>query len=320
MSAATQYDVFNGDADGLCALHQLRLAQPVESILVTGVKRDIQLLDKVECVPGDRVTVLDISLDVNLAALKRILEQGGEVDFFDHHAAQHAFAHPGLDLHWDEAPDVCTSLLVDRHLQGKYRLWAIAAAFGDNLTNVASRLARQAGLLESAAAQLAELGSLLNYNAYGESLDDLLIAPAQLYRELQPFANPFDFIEHGLAFSKLRHSHAKDMAAMSELKPAWQQSNGIVYLLPNRPWARRISGLLANQLQQDAAGKAIAVMTEKSDASYVASIRSPDPERKPASVFCSGFSSGGGRRAAGGINSLPADRLQEFVSKFFDYF
>ena len=22
------YDVFNGDADGLCALHQLRLAQP----------------------------------------------------------------------------------------------------------------------------------------------------------------------------------------------------------------------------------------------------------------------------------------------------
>jgi hypothetical protein len=40
-----QIDVFNGDADGICALVQLRLAQPVQSKLVTGVKRDIQLLE-----------------------------------------------------------------------------------------------------------------------------------------------------------------------------------------------------------------------------------------------------------------------------------
>lgn len=30
----THYDVFNGDADGLCALHQLRLADPVDAVLV----------------------------------------------------------------------------------------------------------------------------------------------------------------------------------------------------------------------------------------------------------------------------------------------
>jgi len=51
-------DVFNGDADGICALHQLRLAEPVESTLVTGVKRDINLLQKVEAGQGDRVTVV----------------------------------------------------------------------------------------------------------------------------------------------------------------------------------------------------------------------------------------------------------------------
>ena len=39
----TAYDVFNGDADGLCALQQWRLADPAPSTLVTGVKRDIQL-------------------------------------------------------------------------------------------------------------------------------------------------------------------------------------------------------------------------------------------------------------------------------------
>ena len=39
------YDVFNGDADGICALIQLRLAEPrPDAVLVTGVKRDIQLL------------------------------------------------------------------------------------------------------------------------------------------------------------------------------------------------------------------------------------------------------------------------------------
>ena len=29
------YDVFNGDADGICALIQLRLAEPIKSTLVT---------------------------------------------------------------------------------------------------------------------------------------------------------------------------------------------------------------------------------------------------------------------------------------------
>ena len=33
----TQFDIFNGDADGLCALHQLRLERPLDSVLVTGV-------------------------------------------------------------------------------------------------------------------------------------------------------------------------------------------------------------------------------------------------------------------------------------------
>ncbi len=57
-----QIDVFNGDADGICALIQLRLAKPVEAKLITGVKRDIQLLEQVMVQAHDSVTVLDISL------------------------------------------------------------------------------------------------------------------------------------------------------------------------------------------------------------------------------------------------------------------
>ena len=81
------FDVFNGDADGICALQQLRLGEPVESRLVTGVKRDISLLEQVDAGQGDQVTVLDISLDKNRTDLQRLLDQGAHVSYYDHHFA-----------------------------------------------------------------------------------------------------------------------------------------------------------------------------------------------------------------------------------------
>ena len=67
------YDLFNGDADGICALIQLRKAAPLESTLITGVKRDINLMAQVEASAGDQVTVLDVSMDKNKTALDRVL-------------------------------------------------------------------------------------------------------------------------------------------------------------------------------------------------------------------------------------------------------
>src|SRR6185503_7508162 len=116
--AARAYDVFNGDADGICALHELRLARPLPAALVTGVKRDISLLERVPRSAGIEVTVLDISLDANHAALVDLLDAGARVVYFDHHAASRAFAHTQLRFVWDDSPDVCTSLIVDRELGG----------------------------------------------------------------------------------------------------------------------------------------------------------------------------------------------------------
>ena len=70
------YDIFNGDADGLCALQQLRLARPQSAELITGVKRDIRLLDRVVARAGDSLTVLDISMRANAGALGKHLEAG----------------------------------------------------------------------------------------------------------------------------------------------------------------------------------------------------------------------------------------------------
>ncbi|MGD8795673.1 MAG: acetyltransferase, partial [Thiohalophilus sp.] len=129
----TFIDVFNGDADGICALHQLRLAEPHDSQLVTGVKRDISLLNKVQAGAGDLITVLDISLDKNRDDLVRLLDSGARVRYFDHHYAGEIPQHPSLEVHIDTDPNICSSLLVSRSLNDAYLPWAVTAAFGDNL-------------------------------------------------------------------------------------------------------------------------------------------------------------------------------------------
>ena len=119
------FDVFNGDADGICALQQLRLAEPVESRLITGVKRDISLLKQVDAAAGDRVTVLDVSLDKNRADLQRLLDTGAQVHYYDHHFAGDIPLHSGLSASIDQTPDRGTCFLVDAALEGRFRGWAV---------------------------------------------------------------------------------------------------------------------------------------------------------------------------------------------------
>ena len=65
----TDYDVFNGDADGICSLVQLRQIEPRDAVLITGIKRDITLLSQVKSGKGNRITVLDISMAVSYTHL-----------------------------------------------------------------------------------------------------------------------------------------------------------------------------------------------------------------------------------------------------------
>ena len=77
------YDVFNGDADGIIALLQLRLNEPQDSILITGVKRDIALLQQVAIDKATKVTALDISMEKNIDALKKLLTAKIDVLYID---------------------------------------------------------------------------------------------------------------------------------------------------------------------------------------------------------------------------------------------
>ena len=197
------FDVFNGDADGICALQQLRLAEPLDSTLVTGVKRDIALLSRVPAGPGDHVTALDVSLDKNREPLHQLLERGVTVRYFDHHFPGEIPRHPRLDAHIETLPDKGTSLLVDDYLNGSQRAWAVVGTFGDNFDSSARRAAGPLGLDNDQLARLRELGIYLNYNGYGSCVEDLHLPPDELFRRLHPYGDPLDFIASDATFARL---------------------------------------------------------------------------------------------------------------------
>ncbi len=310
------HDVFNGDADGICALHQLRLVEPREAALVTGVKRDIRLLDRVQAGEGDAVTVLDVSLDANREALLRLLAAGARVRWFDHHFAGEIPEHPLLDAQIDTAAEVCTSLLVDAWLDGACRPWAVVAAFGDNMHEAARRAAAALALDDARLAQLERLGMLINYNGYGVSVEDLFFHPADLYRAIRPYADPFDFIAASPAWKTLSEGFDADMARAAALSPAMADAGAAVYMLPAEAWARRVSGVFGNDLARARPERAHALVMRLPDGCFRISVRAPLADRHGADELCRAFPTGGGRKAAAGVNALPADMLDAFLDAF----
>jgi single-stranded DNA-specific DHH superfamily exonuclease len=309
------YDIFNGDADGICALHQLRLTQPREAVLITGVKRDLRLVERADAEAGDELTVLDVSMQDNAEALQRLLARGVRCQYFDHHYPGDIPSHPALHAVIDTSPDVCTSLLVDRHLGGSWRPWAVVAAFGDNLDETARAASAPLQLSAERVDQLAELGRLLNYNGYGERIDDLVLAPAELYRRVSRFQDPFAFIEEEPAFGMLRQSQAEDQARAAALRPYAETATAAVYVLPNEPWSRRLSGTVANDLARERRERAHAVLVAR-EGGYTVSVRAPRARPLGADALCRRFPTGGGRAAAAGINLLAASDLDRFVAEF----
>jgi hypothetical protein len=315
-----QFDVFNGDADGLCALHQLRLATPLDSILVTGVKRDIALLKRVPAAAGDSVTVLDISIDVNRTALLDLLERGVSIRYFDHHASGEVPEHAGLQAVIDTAPNTCTGIIVDRYLGGLHRVWAIVAAFGDNIPQAARQLADSLALTADQTAALQELGEALNYNGYGDSEADLIVPPAALYAILKRYPNPFAFIQAEAVFQEIRAARKHDLDMALQVQAQVALPHGKIHILPDAAWSRRVRGTYGNVLANACPEQAHAVLTPNSQGGYTVSVRAPLVTMHGAYQLCRQFQSGGGREAAAGINHLFHDHLPAFVRAFYQAF
>jgi hypothetical protein len=311
------YDVFNGDADGICALVQLRLAEPKESQLITGVKRDINLLRRVQASAGDRITVLDISMAKNQADLQRLLDAGAEVFYVDHHFAGEVPSSAALKTLINEAPDVCTSLLVNHYLRGAYVAWGIVGTFGDNLKKSAMGMAKNIGLSAEQLQQLEHLGTYLNYNGYGSALEELHFDPAKLYQLASHYSSPLDFVvAEAETYSKLEAGYQEDLRSAQARNAVTANKAIAVFTLPDTPWARRVSGVFGNQLANQNPDRGHAVLTAKNNGNFLVSVRAPLNNKVGAASLCRQFATGGGREAAAGINDLPADKLDHFIDLF----
>ena len=310
------FDVFNGDADGICALQQLRLQYPRAAERISGMKRDIDLLQRVDATAGDEVTVLDVSLDKNREALLELLARGVSVFYADHHYPGEIPQHEHLDCHIDVAADTCTSLIVNRLLDGAQNRWAVVGAFGDNFDQAASELGLVSGLGEDELALLRQLGICLNYNGYGFEVDDLLFHPAELFEQVHPYSNPLDFIENEQAYAALLEQYLEDMTCAQDAEAHTAFDSGSVYLLPNEGWARRIVGVMGNDLARQFPERAHALLVDMGDGFYRVSVRAPYNRKDGADELCRQFAGGGGRKAAAGINALAYAELARFSDQF----
>lgn len=317
----TNYDVFNGDADGICALHQLRLVTPRDSVLISGVKRDISLLKHVDSAMAKNVTVLDIALGKNRIALNQLLSQGAKIFYVDHHDPDIIPAHPLLVTHIYNNKNICTSLIIDKLLKGRIQHWALVGAYGDNLIDVANRLAKKNTLNEKERTALMRLGMYLNYNGYGNCVADLLFSPIEIYRSLSPYASPFRFIlERDDIYKKLEQCFLEDSEKSRSVMPYSQEKDSRVFILPDAPWARRISGVYSNTLANQDPTLANAVITHTQNGHYAVSIRSPLNKQSGADKLAALFPTGGGRKAAAGINSLTPEQLSAFILSFHQHY
>jgi len=315
------YDVFNGDADGIIALLQLRFTTPRESKLITGVKRDISLLKQVDLKVASSITVLDISMEKNIEALNNALIENIPVFYVDHHRSGDIPEYNNLQAIIDTDANTCTSLLVNEYLAGKYDTWAIAAAYGDNMIAYADHLANQLELSQEQRDFLSNLGIYINYNGYGGDLEDLHFPPAELYKLLSAYPDPFTLLdERDSVFYLLEKAYKNDMGKAQAADILHDDDICQVLALPDEAWARRVSGVYGNDLANAEPDKAHAVITANNDNSYRVSLRAPLNNKQGAGDICASFDTGGGRAAAAGINYLPAEQLAQFISSVRKYY
>lgn len=310
------YDVFNGDADGICALHQLRLVDPLpDRQLITGVKRDTALLSRPELahIKACSLAVFDISVDSNALAIATLLQHNNTLTYFDHHSANEKPIHANFTAHIHNSPNLCTSLIVNDLIKGHHLAWAICGAFGDNLESQACEAASAFSPAETNI--LREIGELLNYNSYGLTLADLHYHPADLYAEVASYQDPFHLYHRSACIPTLRTALRQDLDLARSAQSSLIGKNRFT-MLPDAPWARRISGVFANMQARENQKIAHCLCTPNGDGSLRISVRSPLAAPYGAETLCRAFATGGGRPGAAGINSLPAQMLNDFITAF----
>ena len=278
---------YNGDADGICSMVQWGLEHGVEGKRITGVKRDIQLLDRVHPNLEDEVVVMDISLARNHTRALELSQQGIKISWFDHHLAGGEIKE--IQTNIDTSSNVCTATIVENYL-GKESDWAQVALHGDGLSKHSSKQ------------EYKELGELLNYNGYGADLSDLHFHPDDLMMLCLKSRTPSEFMATPV-FAKLKQGFDFDIENANKI----EEKEGY-YLLPNEAWARRVVGVMAHRINEKGSGPHV-IAIDKGNTLQI-SLRG----QSGIGELCAKFG-GGGRATAGGIDALPKAEMTDLMNE-----
>jgi hypothetical protein len=188
---------------------------------------------------------------------------------------------------------------------------------------VAEKLCEKAGYSTAQVESLRTLGVCMNYNGYGACLDDLFYHPSDLYKIAVQYQSPFDFIKNAKEiFVALKDGYQQDMAKALSVVPFYENETVAMFILPNEKWARRVSGVVGNELANRFSNRAHAILTERKEkidgeVTYQVSIRAPKNNPVGADVIAAKFG-GGGRKGAAGIDVLVKSAIVRLGSSLCD--
>lgn len=311
------YDFFNGDADGMISLHQYRMFSPAHTLKHTGCKRDINLLRYSTGLKNSKLFVFDLSLKTNQQHVSQAIDNHNSIIWFDHHDPGELIHSDKITCHIDTDPNTCTSWLVDKHLDGMFRPWTIAGAYGDNLHELAEQI--NPSFVKSQMQTLQTLGETLNYSGYGNTEADLVSHPYETYRDMSKYNNPFEYIDKSELFGKIKTQFDVDRLELDSAEIIMDHVCGQIVLLPETKASVRYSGIYSNNLATDNPDKAFIILSVIEDG-YKVSIRAPLNNPTEANTLALRFETGGGREKAAGINYLPSQQLDRLKDEFVSVF
>ena len=312
-------DVFNGDSDGIISLLQLEFVDPKNATLLTGTKRQRNLLKNISPSQAN-LRILDLCLDDNYLKIKEFLSLSSNVFFVDHHKAKNQVKAKNFISHIDISSQTCTALIINKMLKNKYLTWAIAAAFGDNITKTAAQLAKVLDLNQKQIDFLKTLGTIINYNSYGIDKSDLHFYPENLYKKLLEYKDPFELLKQkNSIYFELLELYNLDKKALNSVKPHTKNEILNTFILEKSAKSNRISGIFSNLISNQEPKKANLIITFNKDDSYRVSIRAPKDYQLGADLIAKEFK-GGGRNAAAGIDFLDKNQLAELIKFSTDFY
>ena len=177
-------------------------------------------------------------------------------------------------------------------------------------------MAKSENLTEEQVIFLKQIGLVVNYNSYGQTVEDLFFPPEEIAKAVKACGSDiFRFTEQSDIFPTLFENFSADMSSAVCQEPYSISDNAVIYALPNEAWTHRVMGSFSNHLVSTNKGLACAIAVLNSDGTYRISVRSSINNPYGAGNLCKKFG-GGGREKAGGVNNLDASELDKFKEEF----